>query len=62
MAGREDELGTALVEFDRDLDGILSSPTAAYAAYRVEQTAGEARRLRSVLRVPETDVTAPVDR
>jgi predicted phage baseplate assembly protein len=59
VAGREDELGTALVEFDRDLDGILSSSTAAYAAYRVEQTAGEARRLSNVLQVTETDVTAP---
>ena len=55
VVGREDEVGTALVEFDRDLDGILFSrrATAAYAAYRVEQTAGEARRLTKVLQVTE---------
>jgi len=57
---RTDELGTALVTFDRDLVGVLSSPTAAYAAYRVMDTAGEARRLSQVLRITETDVT-PID-
>jgi hypothetical protein len=51
VVGREDELGTALVEFDRDLDGILSSPVGVYAAYRVQETAGQARRLSELLRV-----------
>lgn len=51
VVGREDELGTALVEFDRDLDGILSCPSGVYAAYRVEETAGEARRLSELVRV-----------
>ncbi len=51
VVGREDELGTALVEFDRDLDGILSSDVAVYAAYRVQETAGQAGRLSELLRV-----------
>ena len=60
VVGREDELGTALVEFDRDLDGILSIPAAVYAAYRVQETAGEARRLSEMLRV-QAGVAATVD-
>jgi hypothetical protein len=55
VVGREDELGTALVEFDRDLDGILSSAEEIYAAYRVQETAGEARRLSHVLQVTRGD-------
>lgn len=51
VVGRVDELGTALVEFDRDLGGILSSTDVAYAAYRIQETAGEARRLSKVLQV-----------
>ena len=60
VVGREDELGTALIEFDRDLDGILSIPAAVYAAYRVQETAGEARRLSEMLRV-QAGVAATVD-
>ncbi|MGH8940295.1 MAG: hypothetical protein ACRDV2_13245, partial [Actinomycetes bacterium] len=61
VVNRKDELGTALVEFDRDLNGILSSPTKAYAAYRIQETAGEARRLSDVLQFPDAadPTTAP---
>ncbi len=48
-----DELGTTLVRFDRDLDSVLESETAPYAAYRILATAGAARRLEKVLRIPE---------
>jgi hypothetical protein len=61
VVSREDELGTALVEFDRDLAGILSDAVAVYAAYRIEETAAEARRLTDVLQVTGTTVDkAPV--
>jgi hypothetical protein len=50
VSGRRDELGTTLVEFDRDLSGLLSSATESYAAYRVAVAAGSARRLEKVLR------------
>ena len=48
------ELGTTVVLFDRDLDGVLASVTAPYTAYRILATAGVARRLEEVLRVPAT--------
>lgn len=51
------ELGTTVVRFDRDLDSVLDSVTAPYAAYRVLATAGAARRLEGVLRVPESGTT-----
>jgi hypothetical protein len=50
VVGRKDELGTALVEFDRDLDTLqVGKP---YAAYRIRATAGAARRVQKVLRIP----------
>ena len=45
------ELGTTLVEFDRELGGLMPSETAAYAAYRVTASAGPARRLSKVLKI-----------
>ncbi len=51
VVGREDELGTALVEFDRDLDMLLKLGKP-YAAYRIHATAGAARRVEKVLRIP----------
>jgi hypothetical protein len=60
VVSREDEIGTALVEFDRDLAGILSSTTSVHAAYRIEATAGEARRLSDVLQVT-VDGVEPAD-
>ena len=48
------ELGTTLVRFDRDLETVLDSATAPYAAYRIEARAGAARRLEAVLRIPRT--------
>jgi predicted phage baseplate assembly protein len=60
VVGRVDELGAALLEFDRDLDGILSSLDATYAAYRIQETAGEARRLSAVLQIAKDGtVTTP---
>ncbi len=47
-----DELGTSIVRFDRDLDSVLDSVTAPYVAYRIVATAGAARRLEKVLRIP----------
>jgi len=52
VVSREEQLGTSLVEFDRELDRLLDSSIAPYAAYRVLATAGSARRLEKVLRVP----------
>ncbi len=51
------ELGTTLVEFDRELGGLLSSDTEAYAAYRVTASAGPARRLTKVLKIDGTTVS-----
>ena len=66
VVGRVDELGTTLVEFDRDLDGLLADPRPRpYAAYRVLATAGQARRLdegrsrvRATVAVSTVDVTS----
>jgi len=53
------ELGTAVVEFDRDLAKLLGqSTTAPYAAYRVLATASVARQITQVLRVPATGSSA----
>ncbi len=60
VVSREDELGTTLVEFDRDLESVLSSQTKPYAAYRILATAGQARHLERVLRVTESAAT-PTD-
>jgi hypothetical protein len=51
------ELGTTVVEFDRELGGVLSSETEAYAAYRVLASAGMARRLTKVVTVSGTTVS-----
>lgn len=53
------ELGTSVVQFDRDLDKLLGeSTTAPYAAYRVLGTASVARQITEVLRVPQSGTTA----
>jgi hypothetical protein len=57
VVSRTEELGTTLVEFDRDLHDVLASATAPYAAYRVQDSAGEARRLSKVLQISGTTVT-----
>ncbi|HVN62496.1 MAG TPA: baseplate J/gp47 family protein [Gaiellaceae bacterium] len=55
------ELGTTVVEFDRDLDKLLGeSATAPYAAYRVLATASVARQITEVLRVPATGAASTV--
>jgi hypothetical protein len=59
VVGREDELGTSVVEFDRDLGGVLGSATKPYAAYRIVETAGQARRLTKLIRLTESDLTFP---
>jgi len=51
------ELGTTLVRFDRNLDSVLDSETAPYAAYRILATAGAARRLEAVLSITSDTVT-----
>lgn len=56
VVGHEQQLGTTLVEFDRDVDGLLSDGSVPYAAYRVLDTASTARRLSKVLRLnPDGD-------
>ena len=63
VVSREQKLGTSLVEFDRELDELLSSPIAPYAAYRVRATAGSARRVEKVLQIPAKPdkVVEPLD-
>jgi hypothetical protein len=51
------ELGTTLVEFDRELGDVLTSDTDAYAAYRVTASAGPARRLSKVLKIDGSTVS-----
>ncbi|HTJ76515.1 MAG TPA: baseplate J/gp47 family protein [Acidimicrobiales bacterium] len=48
---RRSELGTTVVDFDRDLDRILPSVDRPYAAYRITATAGSARHLTKVLNI-----------
>ena len=48
------DLGTTVVEFDRDLDKLLPSTTDPYAAYRVVATASVARQIDEVLNVTST--------
>ncbi len=61
VGARSAELGTTVVEFDRDLDKLLGdSATAPYAAYRVLATASVARQITEVLRVPATGAASTV--
>jgi hypothetical protein len=53
----EAELGTTIIEFDRELGTVLESPTEPYAAYRVIASAGQARRLSKVLTISGTTVS-----
>ncbi len=52
VTGHTAELGTSLVEFDRDLDTVLDSTTEPYAAYRILATAAPAKRLEKIVRIP----------
>lgn len=58
VVSEEAELGTTLVEFDRELGTVLESPTEPYAAYRVTASAGQARRLSKVLTIAGTTVSS----
>jgi hypothetical protein len=60
VVSREEELGTTVVEFDRDVESVLSSQTKPYAAYRILESAGQAHHLNRVLRITESSVT-PTD-
>ncbi len=57
VVGRTSELGTTLVDFDRDLDGLIELSTS-YAAYRIVDKVATARHLKSVVRVPSTGTEA----
>jgi hypothetical protein len=60
VAATSAELGTSVVQFDRDLDRLLDdSTTAPYAAYRVLGTASVARQIDEVLSVT-SDSASPV--
>jgi hypothetical protein len=50
VVGRRAELGTTVITFDRDVSTLLSAPDKPYAAYRITDTAGSARRLTKVLK------------
>jgi hypothetical protein len=61
VASASGELGTTVVQFDRDLDQLLgASTTAPYAAYRVLATASVARQITEVLRVPTSGAASTV--
>lgn len=45
VVGRRSELGTTVIEFDRDLGKILKDEWGTYAAYKIRHTAGAARPL-----------------
>ncbi|MGY1617344.1 hypothetical protein ACI797_11460 [Geodermatophilus sp. SYSU D00691] len=58
---RAEDLGTVVVTFDRDLTSLLPGTTTPYAAYRIVGTAGSARRVTQVVRVPAPGtVDAPI--
>lgn len=58
VVGHESELGTTLVEFDRDMAELMvDAATTSYAAYRVVDEATGARRVDSVLSITEGTVT-----
>jgi hypothetical protein len=52
VVAREDDVGTSLVTFDRELATLLPASGGPYAAYQVVASAGSARRLEKVLRIP----------
>ncbi len=62
VVGHSSELGTTMVEFDRELEGLVDL-TVPHAAYRIVNKASTARRLETVLRIPSTDgaPAEPVD-
>ena len=52
VVGHESELGTTLVEFDRDMNELMvDADTKSYAAYRILDQATGARRVSSVLSI-----------
>ncbi|MBA2560620.1 MAG: hypothetical protein H0V07_12200, partial [Propionibacteriales bacterium] len=61
VVSHANELGTTLVEFDRDVGGLLGSSSTSYAAYRILDTASTARRLSRVLRLTAAGEPEPVD-
>ena len=60
VVGRKAELGTTVITFDRDMSTILSAADKPYAAYRVTNTAGSARRLTKVLKFGSNPSTFPI--
>ncbi len=60
VTGHTTELGTSLVEFDRDLDAVLHSISEPYAAYRILATAAPAKRLEKIVRIP-ADLSAATE-
>lgn len=58
VEGHESELGTTLVEFDRDMSELMADATTTpYAVYRVRDQATVARRVASVLSISGTTVS-----
>lgn len=56
-----DDLGTVVVTFDRSLAPLLGDPAKVYAAYRVQASAGSARRQASAVRIPASGNADKVD-
>ena len=58
VVGHESELGTTLIEFDRDMAQLMvDAATRSYAAYRVVDQATVARRVESVLSITDGAAT-----
>lgn len=57
VVGHSKELGTTMVEFDRDLDGLVDL-NVPHAAYRITDKASTARRLDKIVRIPATGTVA----
>jgi hypothetical protein len=61
VVGEERQLGTTLIEFDRELGELLGDQSTSYVAYRILDTASTARRLSKVLRVNASDALEPLN-
>lgn len=57
VAEASHELGTTVVTFDRDVEGLLESESKSYAAYRILHTATSARRISHVVSIDGTTPT-----
>ncbi len=59
VLGITPEVGYTAIQLDRDLGSLMPDRTASYAAYPVRATAGSARHLSKVLRLPPPPNPSP---